>query len=90
MAEEAQIAGFVNAVVSPGHTETEARKVAREICRLPALAVAISRKLLRGHRRRLTRRMDQVCSASAYDRMKLSPPSAATRAHACLPSALLL
>src|SRR6201986_3509008 len=46
-AEEAHIAGFVNMVVAPGRTETEARKVAREICALPAEAVAISRKLLK-------------------------------------------
>ena len=39
-------AGFVNEVVAPGQTEAEARKVAREICALPAEAVAISRKLL--------------------------------------------
>ena len=58
-AEEAQVAGFVNAVVSPGHTESEARKVAREICRLPAEAVAISRKLLREPPEQLTRRIDQ-------------------------------
>lgn len=57
--EEAQIAGFVNAVVSPGHTEAEARKVAREICKLPAEAVAISRKLLRPPPEDLTRRIDQ-------------------------------
>jgi enoyl-CoA hydratase/carnithine racemase len=58
-AEEAHAAGFVNAVVSPGHTEIEARKVAREICRLPAEAVAISRKLLRTPPEELTRRIDQ-------------------------------
>ena len=28
--------GFVNVVVAPGHNEAEARKVAREICALPA------------------------------------------------------
>lgn len=58
-ADEAQAAGFVNAVVSPGHTEVEARKVAREICRLPAEAVATSRKLLRTPPEELTRRIDQ-------------------------------
>jgi enoyl-CoA hydratase/carnithine racemase len=58
-AEAAHVAGFVNAVVSPGHTETEARKVAREICRLPAEAVAISRKLLRTPPEELTRRIEQ-------------------------------
>ncbi|UVO27214.1 enoyl-CoA hydratase-related protein [Bradyrhizobium arachidis] len=58
-AEEARMAGFVNAVVSPGHTEAEARKVAREICKLPAEAVAISRRLLRAPPEELTRRIDQ-------------------------------
>jgi enoyl-CoA hydratase/carnithine racemase len=58
-ADDARIAGFVNAVVSPGHTEAEARKVAREICALPAEAVAISRKLLKPSPEDLTRRIDQ-------------------------------
>ncbi len=35
-AEDARAAGFVNAVVEPGHAESEARKVAREIGALPA------------------------------------------------------
>jgi enoyl-CoA hydratase/carnithine racemase len=58
-ADEAHVAGFVNVVVAPGHTEAEARKVAREICALPAEAVAISRKLLRLPPEDLTRRIDQ-------------------------------
>jgi enoyl-CoA hydratase/carnithine racemase len=58
-AEDARIAGFVNVVVSPGHTEAEARKVAREIGALPAEAVATSRKLLRLPPEDLTRRIDQ-------------------------------
>jgi enoyl-CoA hydratase/carnithine racemase len=58
-ADDARIAGFVNAVVAPGHTEAEARKVAREICALPAEAVAISRKLLKLSPEDLTRRIDQ-------------------------------
>ena len=58
-AEDARLAGFVNVVVAPGHTEAEARKVAREICALPAEAVAISRKLLRPSPEDLTRRIDQ-------------------------------
>src|ERR1700761_7214775 len=45
-ADDARVAGFVNVVVSPGHTEAEARKVGRDVCALPAEAVAISRKLL--------------------------------------------
>jgi enoyl-CoA hydratase/carnithine racemase len=58
-ADEAREAGFVNVVVAPGHTEAEARKVAREICELPAEAVAISRKLLKLPPEDLTRRIDQ-------------------------------
>ena len=58
-AEEAQTAGFVNVVVAPGHTEAEARKVAREICALPSEAVAISRKLLKLPPEDMTRRIDQ-------------------------------
>jgi enoyl-CoA hydratase/carnithine racemase len=58
-AHDACVAGFVNAVVPPGHTEAEARKVAREICALPAEAVAISRKLLKAPPEDLTRRIDQ-------------------------------
>ncbi len=58
-AEDAHMAGFVNVVVSPGHTEAEARKVARELCKLPAEAVAISRKLIRLPSEELTRRIDQ-------------------------------
>ncbi|ABE41516.1 Enoyl-CoA hydratase [Rhodopseudomonas palustris BisB5] len=58
-AEQAREAGFVNVVVAPGHTEAEARKAAREICALPAEAVAISRKLIRPAPEDLTRRIDQ-------------------------------
>ncbi|MBN8982610.1 MAG: crotonase/enoyl-CoA hydratase family protein [Rhizobiales bacterium] len=58
-AADAKIAGFVNEVVAPGHTETEARKIAREICELPAEAVAISRKLLKRPPEDLVRRIEQ-------------------------------
>src|ERR1700694_729070 len=58
-ADDARAAGFVNVVVAPGHTEAEARKVAREICALPAEAVAISRKLLKLPPEDMTRRIDQ-------------------------------
>jgi enoyl-CoA hydratase/carnithine racemase len=46
-AQDGREAGFVNTVVPPGHAIVEARKVAREICALPADAVTISRKLLK-------------------------------------------
>jgi len=58
-AEDARLAGFVNQVVAPGEAEAEARKVAREICALPAEAVAISRRLLKPSPEDLTRRIDQ-------------------------------
>jgi len=58
-AEDAHAAGFVNAVVEPDQLEAKARKVAREICALPAEAVAISRKLVRPPPEELTRRIDQ-------------------------------
>lgn len=58
-ANDAQVAGFVNEVVAPGHTETGALKVAHEICALPAEAVAISRKLLKLSPEDLTRRIDE-------------------------------
>ena len=58
-AEAAREAGFVNTVVAPGHAVVEARKVARDICSLPADAVAISRKLLKLPTEDLVRRMGQ-------------------------------
>jgi enoyl-CoA hydratase/carnithine racemase len=58
-ADEAREAGFVNEVVAPGQTEWEARKVAREICALPADAVAITRRLVKLPPEDMTRRIDQ-------------------------------
>lgn len=58
-ADDARIAGFVNAVVAPGHTEQEARKVAREIAALPAQAAAAARKLIRPAPEDVIRRIDQ-------------------------------
>jgi len=77
-AEDAQVAGFVNVVVAPGHTEAEARKVAREICALPAEAVAISRKLLKLPPEDLTRRIDQETHLFA-ERMRSKEAVAASR-----------
>lgn len=68
-AEEAREAGFVNAVVATGHTETEARKVAREICALPAEAVALSRKLLKPAPEEIIQRINQE-SALFGERMR--------------------
>jgi enoyl-CoA hydratase/carnithine racemase len=78
-AEDAREAGFVNEVVAPGHTEVEARKVAREICALPAEAVAISRKLIKLPPEDLTRRIDQE-SHLFGERMKSKEAIAAFKA----------
>ncbi|MCK1361908.1 enoyl-CoA hydratase-related protein [Bradyrhizobium sp. 199] len=80
-AAEAHTAGFVNAVVSSGHTEVEARKVAREICKLPAEAVAISRKFLRAAPEQLTRRIDQEANLFG-ERLKSEEATAAFNAFA--------
>jgi enoyl-CoA hydratase/carnithine racemase len=80
-AADAHAAGFVNTVVSPGHTEVEARKVAREICRLPAEAAAISRKLLRAAPEELSRRIDQEGHLFS-DRLKSDEAVAAFNAFA--------
>jgi enoyl-CoA hydratase/carnithine racemase len=58
-AQDAREAGFVNTVVPPGHAVVEARKVAREICALPAEAVAIARKLLKLPTEDLVRRIGE-------------------------------
>jgi enoyl-CoA hydratase/carnithine racemase len=78
-ADDAKEAGFVNVVVSPGHTEAEARKVAREICALPPEAVAISRKLLKLPPEDMTRRIDQEAHLFA-ERMRSKEAIAAFRA----------
>jgi enoyl-CoA hydratase/carnithine racemase len=58
-AEGAREAGLVNQIVAPGHAVVEAQKVAREICALPADAVAISRKLLKLPTEEIERRIGQ-------------------------------
>ena len=58
-AEDAREAGLVNQIVPPGHAVVEAQKVARDICALPAEAVAASRQLLKLPTEELARRMAQ-------------------------------
>ncbi len=78
-ADHAREAGFVNEVVAPGQTEAEARKVARDICELPAEAVAIARKLLRPPPEDMTRRIDQEAHLFA-ERMRSPEAVAAFKA----------
>jgi enoyl-CoA hydratase/carnithine racemase len=74
-AEAGRMAGFVNTVVPPGHAVVEAKKVAREICALPAQAVAIARKLLKLPAEDLVRRIGQ--EDQFFDQRMRSPEAIA-------------
>jgi enoyl-CoA hydratase/carnithine racemase len=78
-ADAAREAGFVNEVVAPGQTEFEARKVARDICALPAEAVAITRKLVKLPPEDMTRRIDQEAHLFA-ERLRSKEATIAFRA----------
>jgi enoyl-CoA hydratase/carnithine racemase len=57
-AEEARAAGLINAVVDPAALEATVLQAAREISALPAGAVALARKLLRGNVDDVLQRVD--------------------------------
>jgi enoyl-CoA hydratase/carnithine racemase len=57
-AAEAKEAGLVNTVVDAAAVDGTALKAAREIAALPAGAVAVSRKLMRGHLDDVARQID--------------------------------
>jgi len=57
-ASEAKEAGIVNSVVDPAAVETTALKAAQEIAALPAGAVAVTRRLMRGHLDDVLERID--------------------------------
>lgn len=57
-ADEAKAAGLINAVVDPGALEETVLAAAHEIAALPAGAVALARKLLRGNLDDVLRRVD--------------------------------
>jgi enoyl-CoA hydratase/carnithine racemase len=58
-AATAKSVGLVNAVVAATEVEAEAMKAAREIAALPAEAVSISRRLIRGSTDETVRRIDE-------------------------------
>jgi len=58
-AADAKDAGIVNTVAAPDEVEAEAMKAAREIAALPAEAVAMSRRLMRGAPDAIIARMDE-------------------------------
>jgi enoyl-CoA hydratase/carnithine racemase len=57
-AEEAKAAGLINAVVDAAALEDAALQAAREIAALPAGAVALARKLMRGDLDEIAKRVD--------------------------------
>jgi len=57
-AEQAKEAGLVNEVVDAAQVDPTALKAAQEIAALPAGAVAVSRRLMRGHVDAVTRQID--------------------------------
>jgi enoyl-CoA hydratase/carnithine racemase len=57
-AEQAKEAGIVNEVVDAAQVEAAALKAAQEIAALPAGAVAVSRRLMRGHLDAVTKQID--------------------------------
>ncbi len=57
-AEEAKAAGLINAVVDSAALEATVMQAAREIAGLPAGAVALARKLLRGNLDDIVKRVD--------------------------------
>jgi len=57
-ADEAKAAGLVNTVVEAAAVEDVALQAAREIAALPAGAVALARKLMRGHLDDIVQRVD--------------------------------
>jgi len=57
-AAQAREAGLVNEVVAGAEVEAVAMKAAQEIAALPAGAVAVSRRLMRGHIDAVTRQID--------------------------------
>ena len=57
-AEEAKAAGLINAVVDSAVLEETVLQAAREIAALPASAVALARKLIRGNLDDILRRVD--------------------------------
>src|SRR5271154_4835978 len=57
-AEQAKEAGFVNEVVDAAEVEMAAFKAAKEIAALPAGAVAVSRRLMRGHAEAVDKQID--------------------------------
>ncbi len=75
-AAAAKDAGLVNEVVPPGEAEAAALKAARHIAALPAEAVALSRRLIRGSTAEVVARIDEE-SGLFRERLKSKEAQAA-------------
>jgi enoyl-CoA hydratase/carnithine racemase len=67
----AQACGLVNAVVPPGEVDAQAMKAAGEIAALPAEAVALARRLMRGSTDEIVARIDDEVVARIDDEVEL-------------------
>jgi enoyl-CoA hydratase/carnithine racemase len=78
-AAEAKAVGLVNEVVPPGEAEAAALKAARHVAALPAEAVALSRRLIRGDPAEIVVRIDEE-TALFRERLKSAEARAAFEA----------
>jgi enoyl-CoA hydratase/carnithine racemase len=78
-AADAKAVGLVNEVVPAGEAEAEALKAARHIATLPAEAVALSRRLIRGDAAEIDARIDEE-AALFRERLKSDEAKAAFEA----------
>jgi enoyl-CoA hydratase/carnithine racemase len=74
-ADDAKAAGLVNAVVDPLALDSTVLQAAREVAALPAGAVALARKLMRGNLDDLARRVD---TEATYFKERLQSEEART------------
>ena len=84
-AAEAREAGFVNAVVPPGHAIIEAQKAAREICELPAEPCTISMQTNRTFGAAADARPAGVIASSSGSAMLAPRPFRTVRRERCFP-----
>jgi enoyl-CoA hydratase/carnithine racemase len=74
-ADDAKAAGLINAVVDPAALDSTVLQAAREVATLPAGAVALARKLMRGNLDDLARRVD---TEATYFKERLQSEEART------------
>lgn len=85
-AERAAQAGMINRVIEPEALEAEARAIAARIAAKPREAVTISRRLIRGDREELLKRIDEEAAAFT-DRLRSQEAMMAFQAFLMKPKA---